>query len=180
MKKNCRVTPKGKEADIWANYRLVKDRTTHAFLDAAQCSRCKRVFAYKEGVGGTGYSTMNRHLSKCKERLPAVDPFLDKLDPPIEAKTDFAVAGAKFCAFKSLSPAALTGPGAEQFVQACIDKGVSNGRVDAGQVLCHPQTIAEYIDKEANKARVVVKDEVTSYTCPRATALRCNHRRMDR
>ena len=137
----------------------IRDINTRARIDAVQCTRCLKVFTYKDGTGGTGTSTLSKHRRKCLMQVPLNDPFRKK-DPPLDAKNEYTVSAARYCAFNSLSPESLTGPGCEGLLQSCIDIGVRHGRVDAGALIRHPQTVIKYIEREANEARKSVVDEV--------------------
>ena len=160
-KKLCRKN--SEESQVWDVFRLVRDRKTRSLVNAAQCSKCLKVFKYVDGAGGTGTSTMGRHLTTCEGSPAVYKTFEDKLESSAEAKQEFTVAVARWCAFKSASPELMIGPAAVQLSQQLIDFGVTYGRINAESLLRHPQTVRKYMSEEATKAREAVVKEVLPY-----------------
>lgn len=103
---------------------------------------------------------MKRHLEQ--QLCPHISgkPNFHLLNPPQEAKQKFIKAAAYHCAYKLVAPESLKGFGTTNFIQTCIDIGVSHGRVNAAQLLSHPQTISKQLAQEAKEASLKVAEEI--------------------
>jgi hypothetical protein len=144
-------------------------------VKAVRCNACLGVFAYNERK--TGSSSLSRHASLCAEKLNRQDNVVfpgiaDKKDPPKQAKDDFKVACANFCALGLRPPEMMKDEGLVMLIQTALDLGASYatyGRLDARKLLPCPTTVANCIEEQARKAR----EETAKEVAPLMKQFRC-------
>jgi predicted Zn-ribbon and HTH transcriptional regulator len=161
---------KGKDEKLWKCFKIIRDMKTRKLLNAAVCTNCGWVFSFVDSVGGTGTTSLSRHIGKCEQRPKPTNPFDDKQEAPAEAKVQFTEAAAGYCASGFHAPESMKGSGTQDLIQACIDIGVKYGRVDASSLMRDPKTISKYISEQANKFTKELVQEVIPFIQRRQAA----------